>query len=134
MMLMRGIRGGTTVDENTPEAIFDATRELMEAMIDANGIEEDYVASVIFTTTSDLNAAYPARAARDMGWTRTALMGCSEIDVPYGIPMCIRVLIHWNTEKSLDEIRHVYIRGAISLRPDRYYPTNKIVINGRDEQ
>ena len=134
IMMFRGVRGGTTVDQNTSDAILDATRELMEVLVEANGIVEDDVASVIFTTTSDLNAVYPARAARDMGWTRTALMGCSEIDVPNGIPMCIRVLIHWNTTKTLDEIQHVYIRGAISLRPDRYYPDNKIVLNGGNEQ
>ncbi|MBC7813979.1 MAG: chorismate mutase [Burkholderiales bacterium] len=133
-MRFRGVRGGTTVDENTLDAIIDATRELLEVLVEANGIVEDDVASVIFTTTSDLNAVYPARAARDMGWTRTALMGCCEIDVPNGIPMCIRVLIHWNTTKTLNEIQHVYIRGAISLRPDRYYPDNKIVLNGGSEQ
>src|SRR5262249_21317979 len=100
----RGVRGATTVDENTPEAIWNATRELLREVIDANGIEEDDVASVIFTTTPDLYAAYPAKAARDLGWHRAALMGCQEIAVPDGIPMCIRLLVHWNTEKSLDEI------------------------------
>lgn len=132
-MLIRGVRGATTAGEDTPEAIWQATRELLQAVIDANGIEEEYVASVIFTTTPDLVAAYPAKAARDLGWTQTALMGCQEIAVPGGIPRCIRLLIHWNTDKPLAEIRHVYMRDAMKLRPD-FYPDNKIVLNGRDEQ
>jgi chorismate mutase len=125
----RGVRGATTVHENNAEEILRATRELLAAVVEANGIEEDDVASVIFTTTPDLNAVYPAKAGRDFGWHRTALMGCQEIDVPDGIPRCIRILIHWNTEKTLDEIQHVYMKGALALRPD-LYPDNKIVLNG----
>jgi len=129
-MMFRGVRGATTAPENTLEAILNVTRELLKAIIEANGIEEDYVASVIFTSTPDLNAAYPAQAAREIGWRRTALMGCQEIEVPDGIPMCVRVLIHWNTSKSLDEIKHVYMRGTEQLRRD-LYPDNKIVLNGK---
>jgi chorismate mutase len=125
----RGVRGATTVEENSAEAIWSATRQLLQAVIEANEIRENDVASVIFTTTPDLNTAYPAKAARDLGWHRTALMGMQEIDLSDGIPMCIRVLVHWNTEKSLDEIKHVYMRGAMALRPD-LYPDNKIVLNG----
>jgi chorismate mutase len=131
-LMCRGVRGATTVREDTGEAIWRATRELMLEVIKANGIEEDDVASVIFTTTPDLTAAYPAKAARDLGWHRTALMGCQEMDVPNGIPMCIRVLIHWNTTKTLDEIQHVYMKGATALRPD-LYPDNKIVLNGEEK-
>ncbi|MEO8610656.1 MAG: chorismate mutase [Chloroflexota bacterium] len=131
-MKFRGVRGATTVSEDTGEAIWKASRELMVEIVKANQIEEDDVASVIFTTTPDLTAAYPAKAARDLGWHRTALMGCQEMDVPNGIPMCIRVLIHWNTEKSLDEIQHVYMKGAMALRPD-LYPDNKIVLNGEEK-
>jgi chorismate mutase len=127
----RGVRGATTVHENNAEEILRATRELLAAVVEANGIEEEDVASVIFTTTPDLNAVYPAKAGRDFGWHRTALMGCQEIDVPDGIPRCIRILIHWNTEKTLDEIQHVYMKGAMALRPD-LYPDNKIVLNGRE--
>lgn len=130
-MMFRGVRGATTATENTAEAIVSATRELLRAVIQANGIEEDYVASVIFTTTPDLNAAYPAQAGREIGWRRTALMGCQEIDAPDGLPRCIRVLIHWNTTRTLDEITHVYMRGTEKLRRD-LYPDNKIVLNGRD--
>lgn len=131
IMKVRGVRGATTAQEDSAEAIWRATRELLEAVIEANGIEEDDVASAIFTTTPDLVAAYPAKAARDLGWHLTALMGCQEIAVPGGIPRCIRVLIHWNTTKTLGEIRHVYMRGAEKLRPD-FYPDNKMILNGRE--
>ena len=130
-MMFRGVRGATTAAENTADAILSATRELLEVVIAANGIKEEYVASVIFTTTPDLNAAYPAQAGREIGWRRTALMGCQEIEVPDGLLMCIRILIHWNTEKGLDEIKHVYMRGTERLRRD-LYPDNKIVLNGID--
>jgi chorismate mutase len=118
MMICRGIRGATTVDEDTPEAILDATRELLRAMIDANCIGEEYVASVVFTTTPDLTSAFPAGAARQLGWAQTALLGCQEINVPGSLPRCIRILIHWNTTKGLREIKHVFLRGAQGLRPD----------------
>ncbi len=117
-MKFRGVRGATTTDDNSAEAIWSATRELLETIIAANAIDEDDVASVIFTATPDLNAAYPAKAARDLGWTQVALMGCQEMDVPGGIPRCIRVLLHWNTPKSNAELRHVFLREAVALRPD----------------
>ncbi|HYO88930.1 MAG TPA: chorismate mutase [Candidatus Limnocylindrales bacterium] len=126
-MKFRGVRGAITADADTPEAILNATSHLLQAIIEANEIDEDDVASVIFTTTVDLTAAYPAKAARDLGWRRIALLGAQEMDVPNSIPRCIRVLIHWNTSKGLDEIVHVYVRGALSLRPD-LYPDNKIVM------
>ncbi|MBE2184144.1 MAG: chorismate mutase [Anaerolineae bacterium] len=132
-MKFRGVRGATTVGKNTAEAILAATQELLEAMVEANQIDEDDVISVIFTASPDLNAAYPAKAARDMGWRRTALLGCQEMDVPDGIKMCIRVLIHWSTPKALDEIMHVYLREALILRPD-LYPDNKLVIEHRQEE
>lgn len=129
MMLMRGVRGAITVEENTSESILAATQELLKAMIAANDITEEGVASVIFTTTPDLNAAYPAKAARQLGWTRVALMGGQEADVSGGLPMCVRVLVHWNTEKSLDEIEHVFLRGATALRPD-LSQSSKLMLNG----
>lgn len=133
MMIVRGVRGAITVQENTEDAIVGATIELLKKIIDANGIEEDHVASVFFTTTPDLNAAYPAKAARMAGWESTALMGAVESNVPGGLPMCIRVLIHWNTTKKLNELVHVYMNGAEKLRPDFFYPTNKIVLNQESE-
>lgn len=132
-MMFRGVRGATTANGNTPEEIVIATQELLQAMVEANGIEEEYVASVIFTTTPDLTAAYPAAAARHMGWTQTALMGCQEMNVPGTLPRCIRVLVHWNTEKAIDEIIHIYLRDAQVLRPDITLK-NKAVLNGSEVQ
>lgn len=129
-MMLRGVRGATTVQQDTAEEILNATRELLQAMIEANGIKEADVASVLFTTTPDLHAAYPAKAARDLGWRQAALLGFQEMDCMDAIPRCIRILIHWNTTRSLEEIRHVYMRDALVLRPD-LYPDNKIVLNGR---
>ncbi|MDE2858545.1 MAG: chorismate mutase [Chloroflexota bacterium] len=116
--MMRGVRGATTVASNSNQAILSATQELLRAMIERNGIVEDDVASVLFSATPELDDTFPAKAARLMGWTRTALMGFQEADVQHGLPMCIRVLIHWNTGKSIDEIQHVFLRDAAQLRPD----------------
>ncbi len=126
-MMCRGVRGATTTTEDSAEAIWERTQELMQALIDENGIDEEHVASVIFTTTPDLTAAFPAKAARDLGWHRTALLGAQEMAVRESIPLCIRVLILWNTERTLDEIQHIYMHGATALRPD-LYPDNKIVV------
>ena len=117
-MPCRGVRGATTVDANTAEAILLATRELLEALVIANDLEHGDLASAIFTVTQDLNAAFPARAARDLGWTEVALLCSHEIDVPGGLAGCIRVLLHWNTERAASEVKHVYLRGAERLRPD----------------
>ena len=95
-----------------------ATQELLDAMIDANGIAEEDVASILFTATPGLDAAYPAAAARELGWTRTALMGFQEAHVIDGLQQCVRVLIHWNTDKPMDDIQHVFLREAVQLRPD----------------
>ena len=116
--MIRGIRGATTVESNSNQDILAATQELLRVMIDKNGIIEDDVASVLFSATPELDDTFPAKAARMMGWTRTALMGFQEADVKHGLPMCVRVLIHWNTDKSIDEIQHVFLRDAVSLRPD----------------
>ncbi|HEY9723623.1 MAG TPA: chorismate mutase [Oscillatoriaceae cyanobacterium] len=115
----RGIRGATTAADNTPDAIVEATRALLEALIAANGVQPDDVASAFFTTTPDLDAAFPARAARQLGWLDVALLGAQEMAVPDQPPRCIRVLIHWNTDVPQSAIRHVYSRGAEALRPDR---------------
>lgn len=115
----RGVRGATTVKENTAEEILSATRELLSVIIRANDMYPDDIASVYFTTTSDLNATYPAVAARQLGWFDVALLCGHEMDVPGGLPLCIRVLIHWNTTRQAKEIVHIYLREAKSLRPDR---------------
>ncbi len=115
----RGIRGATTASANTPEAILDATRELLQLIIDANDLDSADIGSAIFTTTPDLNAEFPALAARQLGWHDVALICGHEMAVPGALQRCIRVLIHWNTPKSQAEINHIYIKGARNLRPER---------------
>jgi len=115
----RGVRGATTAAENTRDAILAATREMLYLMIKVNRIRPEEVASAYFTTTVDLNATYPALAARQLGWYDVALMCGHEMQVPGGLHRCIRVLIHWNTSRSAQEIVHVYLREAKYLRPDR---------------
>ena len=115
-MYTRGIRGATTVENNTKEEIVSATKVLLTQIINANDINPDDVASVIFTTTKDLNAEFPALAARQMGWNNVALMCSHEMDVPGSLKMCIRILIHVNTDKNASEISHVYIKGARNLK------------------
>ncbi len=117
-MRCRGIRGATTVDENSKEAIIQSTKELLEKMVEANQIEVDEIACAFFTTTNDTNAEFPALAARKLGWTHSALLCGHEMNVPGSLEKCIRVLILYNTEKKADEIVHVYINGAESLRVD----------------
>lgn len=114
----RGIRGATTVMENSREAILEATRELLHAIIASNDVQAEDIASAWFTTTTDLTAEFPAVAARELGWIDTALMCGHEMNVPGSLPRCIRVLIHWNTTRRADEIVHVYLREARSLRPE----------------
>ncbi len=118
-MPTRGVRGATTVDENTSEAILKETRRLLALLIHFNGIQPEDVASLIFSTTRDLTAEYPALAARQLGWLDTALLCGHEMDVPGGLPRCIRVLINWNTDTVPHDIVHVYLRGARNLRPDK---------------
>jgi chorismate mutase len=121
MLRCRGIRGATTVERNTAEEILAATRELLATLIEANEIDVDDVASVIFTTSPDLDAVFPAVAARDYGWDSVALICGHEMAVPGALERVIRILIHWNTEKSAAEIRHVYLGRAVALRPEWAY-------------
>lgn len=117
-MACRGVRGATTADANTREAILDATRELLAEIVRLNMIQLADVASVYFTTSPDLTAEYPAVAARQSDWNSVAMLCGHEMAVPHGLPRCIRVLIHWNTDKAADEIHHVYLKGTVKLRPD----------------
>ena len=117
-MLTRGVRGATTVEANSPESILEATKELLAAMLKVNNVDVEYVASAFFTVTPDLNAEFPAIAARDMGWSSVALLCGHEMNKPGALPMTLRVLLHVNTEKAAREIKHVYLRGARVLRPD----------------
>jgi chorismate mutase len=117
-MKCRGVRGATTVENNDREEILAATRRMIALLIRQNGIVKDDVGSAIFTTTRDLDAEFPALAARQLGWIDVPLLCGHEISVPGSIGKCIRVLVHWNTEKSQDEIVHVYLNDAAKLRPD----------------
>lgn len=119
VMVCRGVRGAITVENNARDEILRATRHLLALMIRLNGIEPDDVASAIFTTTRDLDAEYPALAARQLGWLDAALLCGHEMEVPRGLPHCIRILVHWNTDKSPGEIHHIYVGEARSLRPDK---------------
>ncbi len=116
---VRGIRGATTAESNTREAIVDATQELLAEIIRRNAVVQEEVASVWFTTTRDLDAEFPAVAARILGWTHSALMCGHEMDVPGSLRQCVRILMHVNTTRNQEEIQHVYLRGAQALRPDR---------------
>ncbi|MCP4429316.1 MAG: chorismate mutase [Chloroflexi bacterium] len=117
--MCRGLRGATTVAENSKDAILAASRELLFTMIQYNNIDSNDVASAYFSTTLDINAAYPATAARQLGWYDVALLCGHEMDMPDGLPRCIRILLHWNTTKSAKELRHIYLHEAITLRPDK---------------
>ncbi|HEV2878447.1 MAG TPA: chorismate mutase [Candidatus Eremiobacteraceae bacterium] len=117
-MSVRGIRGATTAGANTADGIVVATDRLLRAMIDANAVKAEDVASVFFTTTPDLNAEFPAAAARALGWKKVPLLCATEIEVPGRVQLCIRVLMLVNTELAQTDIRHVYLEGAARLRPD----------------
>ena len=118
-MPIRGIRGATTVTADEPDLILQATRELLEEILQENkGMEPEDVASAIFTVTDDLASTFPAQGARQMGWGLVPMLCGREIPVPNSLPRVIRVLVHWNTELSQKEITHVYLRDAVKLRPD----------------
>ncbi len=117
-MTVRGIRGATTVSENTREEILLKTEELLKALIEKNGLLEDHIASVIFSVTADVDAEFPALAARNLGWAYTPLFCAREIDVPGSLKRCVRVLIHVNSEKPQKEMVHLYLHDARILRPD----------------
>jgi chorismate mutase len=117
-MIVRGIRGAITVDRDEPDAIVDATERLLRDIIAANDLDPVDIASALFTVTPDLVSEFPAVAARRIGWTRVPLLNFTEIGVPGRLERCIRILIHWNTERAQDAIVHVYLEGARVLRPD----------------
>jgi len=118
-MPVRGIRGATCASADSREAILLATRELLMEMLRANEIIEfDEIVSILFTTTPDLTATFPAEAARELGMNLVPLLCASEIAVPGRLPRCVRVLLHVNTEKASRDMLHVYLREAKALRPD----------------
>ena len=116
--LLRGLRGATTCTVDTPEEINEATQELLLAMLERNDLGHDDVVSVILTTTPDLTSTFPATSARAVGFGDVALLCASEIAVAGAMARCVRVLMHVYTSKDRSELRHVYLRGAQSLRDD----------------
>ena len=118
-MRCRGVRGATTVEANTREAILEETRKLLALMIRFNEIESIDVTSAIFTLTKDLDAEFPALAARQLGWLDVPLLCTNEINVVGGLERCVRILIHWNTDRAQTDITHVYVNEATRLRPDK---------------
>lgn len=129
-MHLRGIRGAITAEANTERAILDATHGLLAEIIRANQVESHEVAAIFFTATPDLNAAFPAEAARQMGWDAVALLSGVELDVPGALPRCVRVLLLWNTSRTQEEVVHVYLNKAQELRPDRSEPRKHMVTRG----
>jgi chorismate mutase len=117
-LLCRGIRGATKVAANTRQDILTGADELLRKMVEANQVEVDKIAAVFFTTSNDLNAEFPALAARRLGWTSVPLLCGHEMNVPGSMPLCIRVMMMYNTDKTPREIVHVYLREARALRPE----------------
>lgn len=117
-MLVRGIRGAITVNNNTKEEIIKFTKELLITLQKENDFKIEDIVSVFFSVTPDLNAAFPARAARELGWDKVPLFEMQEIGVPGSLPRCIRILIQINCSKNQTEIKHCYLRGARILRKD----------------
>lgn len=117
-MTCRAIRGATTADSNTAEDIHEATTEMLRTLLALNGMHPDDLVSLFFTTTSDLNATFPAVAARELGLEHIPLMCAHEMNVPGALDMVVRVLVHVNTAKTPAEIRHVYLKRATELRPE----------------
>lgn len=118
MVACRGVRGATTIEANTAEDILEATTDLLEALIKLNAIQPEDVVSAVFTTTPELTAAFPALAARKLGWTEVPLLCAHEMNVPGSLQSVIRILLHINSPRSAAEIRHVYLREARALRPE----------------
>lgn len=121
-MRVRAIRGAVTVDANSREAILSATRELIQAVVERNALALDDLVSAIFTMTPDLDAVFPAEAARELGWNQIPLLCTREIGVPGSLPLCVRIMLHTYTDLSPDKIQHVYLREAVRLRPDLSSP------------
>ena len=117
--MLRGVRGATTVEANTKEEIFEAVLQLLDALTEANGWQEEELGAVIRPAIPARRRARPAAAARRFGWNDVALFGAQEIEAEDGVPKCIRILVLWNTDKAMKELRHVYLRRAVALRQDR---------------
>lgn len=114
--VVRGVRGATVAKNNEAGAIYAATRELLGELVEKNSVSTEHIAAAFFSSTPDLNSAFPARAAREMGWLDVPLFCHVEIDVPGSIKSCIRILLLINTWKNQEDITHIYLRGTETLR------------------
>lgn len=134
-MATRGIRGATTVKEDKPGTVLLATRELLEQIMMENpAMRIEEIASAFFTLTEDLSSAYPALAARQMGWEAVPMLCSREIPVPGSLPRVVRVLVHWNTDTPQLDIRHVYLHEAVELRPDLCLIGQPVLFNSEEKQ
>ncbi len=124
--MIRGVRGATTVTEDRAELIFNETETLVKEIVRANDIQPEDIISVLISTTPDITSGFPAKAVRSIeGWQYVPTMCTHEMSVPNALPLCIRVLLHINTELSQKDVRHIYLNEAISLRPDLVQEANK---------
>ncbi|AOM82809.1 chorismate mutase [Salisediminibacterium beveridgei] len=118
-MMVRGIRGATTVENNSAEAIIEASQEMLQQLVSDNDVNPENISQIWFTVTQDLNAAFPARSLRNFrDFQYVPVMCATEINVPESLEKCIRVMVSYNTTKKQKDIRHVYLRDAVKLRPD----------------
>jgi chorismate mutase len=118
MLSVRGIRGAIQTEDNTKDSILKSTKELLAKLVEENELEITDIASIFFTASPDLNAEYPAYAARDLGWLTVPLLCAREMEVPKGMNRVIRILMHVNTSRAQDQIKHQYLGETASLRPD----------------
>jgi chorismate mutase len=117
-LMVRGLRGATTVDADTVEQVTERSQELMRELMERNGLVEDDIVSILFTATGDVKSIFPATAIREIGFGAVPLLCAAEIPVPGAMPLCIRALLHVYTERSREEMHHVYLHGAHALRDD----------------
>jgi chorismate mutase len=118
VLVLRAVRGATTVASDDPELIRKATEELLDELLGANALDSDHVVSALFTVTPDLCSEFAAQSARRAGWDDVPMICAQEADIDGALPRCIRVLLHVHTARARSEMRHVYLREAITLRPD----------------
>ncbi|MDN4493863.1 chorismate mutase [Ureibacillus aquaedulcis] len=124
--MIRGVRGATTVPEDKPELIYNETESLVKEIVRANAIKPEDIISVLISTTADITSGFPAKAVRSIeGWEFVPTMCTHEMSVPNALPLCIRVLLHVNTELHQKDVRHIYLNNAVSLRPDLVQEANK---------
>ncbi len=128
-LVVRGLRGAVTVESNSSELILTATSSLLERMVALNNVEIKDIVSVIFSMTADLNAVFPAEAARRLGWKYVPLFCCSEVQVPNALGKCIRILMHINTDKPQEDLEPVYIGEAKVLLEDKVKRVKKCKVN-----